>query len=288
MSLLENKICFAGYHTAFSMQCVKRSAASGMLFGARKDGKYAGYLCAAAESGVIRILYAFTVPDFRRQGVFTDLMRFTADHAKAPIRVNIAQNSEYHDAVSEVCRRLGFKQEESARVYTCRKDMYYVWQQFMNEKGNRLSSYLQRRGYQVASFAEAPEGMIEQLRNSPRSEYKNMLDPAAFLDNPANMLSWEMSCLAMKDDRLAAYVLVTQNSPTKAVFEHISESNAEQGTGLILLPYAASMKNVFEGSEVQTVSYAMYESNAHANAFREETLNMLDPSITVSENYYLV
>ena len=115
-----------------------------------------------------------------------------------------------------------------------------------------------------------------------------MLDPAAFLDNPANMLSWEMSCLAMKDDRLAAYVLVTQNSPTKAVFEHISESNAEQGTGLILLPYAASMKNVFEGSGVQTISYAMYESNAHANAFREETLNMLDPTITVSENYFLV
>ena len=73
----------------------------------------------------------------------------------------------------------------------------------------------------------------------------------------------------------------------KAVFEHISESKAEQGTGLILLPFAEAMKKVFTDSGIRTISYAMYESNSHANAFREETLNMLKPSITVSENYFL-
>jgi hypothetical protein len=51
MSVLENSIAFAGHHTAFSLQCVNRSAACGMLFSARIDGKYAGYLCVAAESG---------------------------------------------------------------------------------------------------------------------------------------------------------------------------------------------------------------------------------------------
>ena len=50
--------------------------------------------------------------------------------------------------------------------------------------------------------------------------------------------TWGMSFAAMRDDRLAGYVLVTQNSPTK-------------------------------------------------NAFREETLNMLAPTVTVSENYFL-
>ena len=47
------------------------------------------------------------------------------------------------------------------------------------------------------------------------------------------------------------------------------------------------MERVFTGSGVQTISYAMYESNARANAFREETLNMLKPAVTVSENYFL-
>ena len=157
----------------------------------------------------------------------------------------------------------------------------------MSEKGDRLAAYLGRRGYQVVSFAEAPQEIIDQLRNSPRSEYKNMLDPAVFLDIPANCLSWDMSYAAVKDGRLAGYVLVTQNSPTKAVFEHISESSAEQGTGLILLPYAAAMEKAFAHSGIETISYAMYESNARANAFREETLSMLKPSVTVSENYYL-
>ena len=287
MSVIENSIAFAGSHTGFSMQCVKRSAACGMLFGASLDGKYAGYLCAAAESGIIRIIYAFTAPEYRRQGVFSGLMRFVAENANTAIRVSISEKQEYHDTVAGVCEKLGFLKAESVRVYTCHKDMYPVWDQFMNEKGRRLTAYLERRGYRVASFAEAPEDIIDQLRSSPRSEYKNMLDPAVFLDIPENRLSWEMSFAAMKDDRLAGYVLVTHNSPTKAVFEHISESSLEQGSGLILMPFAAAMEKVFTGSEVQTISYAMYESNARANAFREETLNMLAPTVTISENYFL-
>ena len=55
----------------------------------------------------------------------------------------------------------------------------------------------------------------------------------------------------------------------------------------LLLPFAEAMKKVFTDSGIRTISYAMYESNSHANAFREETLNMLKPSITVSENYFL-
>ncbi len=55
----------------------------------------------------------------------------------------------------------------------------------------------------------------------------------------------------------------------------------------LLLPFAEAMKKVFADSGIRTISYAMYESNAHANGFREETLNMLKPSVTVSENYFL-
>lgn len=286
MSVLENSIAFAGYQTAFSMQCVKRSAACRMLLGARQNGKYAGYLCAVAESGIIRIIYAFTIPEFRKQGVFTELMRFVAENANTAIRVNITKHHEYHDAVADVCLKLGFRQTESVCIYTCHRDMYPVWKSFMDEKGSRLTAYLERRGYLAVSFAEASDDIIDQLRDSPRSEYRNMLDPAVFLDIPENRLSWEMSFAAVKEGRLAGYVLVTQNSQTKVVFEHISESSAEQGTGLILLPFAAAMKAAFADGGMQTVSFAMYESNARANAFREETLEMLAPTVSVSENYF--
>lgn len=288
MSALENRIAFAEYQTAFSMQCVSRSAACGMLFCARQEGKYTGYICAVAESGIIRIIYAFTVPEYREQGVFTALMRFVADNAKVSVRVNISEKLEYHDVIADVCMKLGFEQAESLRIYTCHKDMYPVWEEFMNEKGARLSAYLQRRGYKAVSFEEAPEDILDQLRNSPHTDYRNMLDPAVFLDIRENRLSREMSFAAVKEGRLAGYVLVTQNSPNKAVFEHISESSAEQGTGVILLPFAASVKKAFRDIGIETISYAMYESNARANAFREETLAMLDPAVTVSENYFLI
>lgn len=288
MTALENKLLYAGYHTAFSMQCAERSAACGMLLGAKQEGRNAGYLCAVAESGIIRVIYAYTLPEYRRQGVFTELMRFTADNATAAVRVNVPESLELRDVVSGVCLKLGFRQTDSLNIYTCHRDKYPVWERFMAEKGSRLIAYLERRGYHAVSFAEASPDIIDQLRLSPRTEYKNALDPAVFIDIPENRLSREMSFAAVKDGRLAGYVLVTQNSPTKAVFEHISESDKETGTGLILMPFAASMKKVFAENGVRTISFAMYEGNARANGFRKETLDMLEPEVTVSENYYLV
>ena len=164
MSVLENSIAFAGHHTAFSLQCVNRSAACGMLFSARIDGKYAGYLCVAAESGSIRVLYAYTLPELRKQGVFTELMRFVAEKSNVPVRVNITENQEFHDVVRDVCLKLGYEQTESVRIFTCHKDMYPVWERFMKEKGDRLAAYLGRRGYEAVSFAEAPADIIDQLR----------------------------------------------------------------------------------------------------------------------------
>lgn len=288
MTALENKLLYAGYHTAFSMQCAERSAACGVILGAKQDGRNAGYLCAAAESGIIRVIYAYTLPEYRRQGVFTELMRFIADNSPATVRVNIPENMENKDVVSGVCLKLGFRKTDNLNIFTCHRDKYPVWEQFMAEKGLRLISYLERRRYHTVSFAEASADIIEQLRMSPRTEYRNALDPALFIDIPENRLSREMSFAAVKDGRLAGYVLVTQNSPTKAVFEHISESDKETGTGLILMPFAAAMNQVFVENGIQTISYAMYEGNARANGFRNETLNMLEPEVTVSENYYLV
>ena len=53
------------------------------------------------------------------------------------------------------------------------------------------------------------------------------------------------------------------------------------------MPFAAAMDRAFAVNGIEMISYAMYEDNAHANAFRIETLNMLKPTVTVSENYYL-
>ena len=286
MSALECFIAFAGQQTAFSAQCVKRSAACGLLLGAKLDGKYAGYLCAAAESGIIRILYGYTIPDFRKRGIFDALMRFAAKDSEKAVRVSIPENHEYRVPVVKTCLKQGFQKAESVHVFTCHKDMYPAWDDFMTIKGARLCSYLERRGYRAVSLAQAGEDIIRQLRESPCSEYKNVLNPGMFLDIPENYLSREMSYAAVKEGRLAGYVLVTHNSPEKAVFEHISESAREQGTGLILLPFAAAMKTVFTGSTVRTISYAMYESNVRANTFRESVLSRLNPSVAVSENYY--
>lgn len=287
MSVLEYIVAFAPYNTPFSTQCVNQSAGSGLLFQAKKEKRSIGYLCAVREPGLVRITYAFTVPEYRNTGVFTALADHLTETSESPVRISVLQDQDYSLPIAKACQKLQFLKGERVHIFTCRRENYPLWEQFMNEKGNRLCSFLERKGYRAVSFADADEDLLFQLRNSRRSDYGNAFDPSMYLDIPENRLSWDMSHAVKKEGRLASYTLVTQNSPTKVVFEQISESAAEQGTGVVLLSFAAAMK-AFGESECQTVSYAMYESNTRANAFRESILMILSPTVSVSENYFYI
>lgn len=284
MTMLEYMLCFAGERSALSDQYVVESEKYNLLFSARADGAYAGYLCLIPDADTLRIAYVFTAEPYRRQGVCTAMIRFVIDRVRIPVRISIVTSFACRDAIAAVSKKLGFEQIESVEVFTCKRENYPAWLQFMEQKGNRLCAFLEHRGYEAVRFADADEDLLRQIKESTRSEYANTLDPAPFLEIPEKKMSWTMSWAARKDGQLAAYTLVTQISPAKVIFEHISDSKKERGTGCILLPFARAMET-FGTSSNEMVSYAMYGSNDHANAFRKKLLNVLNSDSITSENY---
>ncbi len=285
ISFIEYMISFAGTRTAYSDRCAEEADNGGMLVCAKLGGEYAGYICAVGEESMIRVTYAFTRAEFRRQGIFRALMNYITGAAPAVVRVNISGTHESYGITVGVCKELGFVPGESVTVFTCRPEDDSGWRGYMDSRGTRLCEFLKRHGYGTVSFADADDDIISQIRGSCRSEYGNTFDITAYFDNPARKLSKELSFAAVKDGKLAAYTLVTRPAEKKAVFEQISDSSAERGSGVILLPFAAAMDKFFElGCTLS--SYAMYGSNKQANAFRKKLLGGLNTTESVSENYY--
>ena len=112
----------------------------------------------------------------------------------------------------------------------------------MNHKGAGLCATLKKQGYCAVSFVDADESLLKQLRISDRSEYGNMFHPAEYMDNPAKKMSWEMSYAAVRNNILQAYTLVSRRNTDKVIFEQISASSNEQGSGVILLPFVCAME----------------------------------------------
>ena len=284
ISFLEYLAAFLAHRSVFADHCAEEAVNRGVLLCARIGKKYAGYLFASANENELRITYANTLPEYRRKGVFTELAKHITDHSTKPVRVNILQKNEFHDPVVSVCKKLGFLPSESAVVFTCHSGNADRWQEYMDSKGTKLCSYLKRHGYSTVRFADADNALIGQIRNSSQSDFQNPLSPALFMDDPAKQLSTDMSFAAVKDGKLAAYTLVTKQAEKKAVFEHISVSSAERGSGIILLPFAAAMDAFFKNG-CESASYAMYGSNTRANAFRKKLLTIFDTTESISENY---
>ena len=285
LSTFETWFAFMKYHTALSRRYAAQAEACGAIYGAKRDGAYAGFLCTARESGQTRITWAFTIPEYRRQGVFTGLVRHVMEQDPGNIRIAIASDSPCRDEVRKIILEVGFVPTEKVTVFSCSREDENRWRAFMEQKGKRLCETLEAHGYRAVPFQDLDAKLLEQLRASDRSEYGNSFHPAMYLDYPANRLSWDLSFAAVRDGKLAAYCLVTMGDPRSAMFDQISVSADEQGRGVILLPYVASMNRFFE-RELSVAYYAMYGSNEHANAFRNRVLNIFRTQESTTENYH--
>ena len=284
LGLLEYYLAFAGNHTALSNRYASQADAGGSIYGARINGAYAGFLCVSDEISSVRITHALTVPKYRKQGVFTELVKYVTETQNKNVRAGIPKDHPCYSFILKTLLKLDFLPGERVTVFSCSRKDEDQWRRFMDQKGKRLCETLKRQGYRAVSFAELNEDLLTQLKLSDHSEYANIFHPSMYLENPANRLSWELSFAAVKDGKLAAYCLVTKGDERSAMFDQISVSAGELGMGVILLPYVFSMERFFE-TGLENAYYAMYGSNERANAFRNKILAVFPTTETTMENY---
>ena len=285
MNEFQYYVFFHPFRTAFSDHQVREAAHGGWMAYARMDDQPVGYLCASAEGDRFRASFGFTHPAYRNQGILTALMMELIRTGDRPVRLCLPEKHPFAVPVRAACRFLGFVQGESVHVFSCRRDTDEPWRNFMTHRGKRLCDTLDRYGYRTVSFSEAGSDLLDQLRESPRTLYRNRFYPADYLDGRVMGLSRELSFAAIREGRLSAYSLVRTENREIAVFEQISVSAQEKGKGVILLPFVSSMNAFFRGDYKQAY-YAMYASNSSAQAFRVKILHDFPAGESVLENYY--
>lgn len=278
--------CFAfmGKRTAYSDYFALEASESGDLLCTKIDNRFVGYICASDSGREMRVTYVYTCPEYRGQGIFTALMKEIADNAKKTVKVNLPADHEYYDAVVNVCEKLGFVKGESVTIYTLRPDSDPKLQEYIGDKGKRICDMFRRYGYKTVSFEDADDDIIRQVRDSDTNGFGNPFETRSFFDEPARKLSRRISFAAVRDGELAAYTLASLPSPEKGVLEQIAVSEKKRGTGVILLPFIETVRAFIENGG-QVATYAMYSSNAAANAFRKKIVG--NASERVAENYYL-
>ena len=276
---------FGDSRTSFSDHAARNSAASGgNIFIMLDDGSPCGYLCTVQEENEARLMYAYTNTEKRRSGVFSALVEYAAETLPRPIKFNISAEHRSYDTAVRICKEAGFEFLSSCTVF--KGTDISGWEKYMSGSGGKLCDMLKRRGYTCVSFADAPDNLIDEIYNSHENSFGNRLAVKAFFDNPQKMMNMDMSFAAVRDNSLAAYTLVTSPDRSSAVFEHISASEKEIGSGCILLPFSCSMEK-FRQFNCRRAAYAMYGDNEHANAFRMKLLQCVTSSSSRSENYIL-
>lgn len=276
---------FGGYRTALSDMYMKIAEKSGKIFLVMKDSQPAGFLCTEKNDGFFTVLYGFTIPKWRNQGIFTKLLNTAIENAAAKVRITVSENKECCSYIVRAAEHAGFKKGASCMVYQGKSEDFHNWEKYMERTGNKLCEILLRQGFTCVSFAKAGEMLQKKLYESKKNEFQNRLEICSYLENKEKNMEMNMSFMAVKDQEIAAYTLIRRPDPYSAVFEQISSHEKYQGSGCIMLPFAASM-DMFKKEQCHRAAYAMYEDNLHANAFRKKMLGMVTSSKHCFFNYY--
>lgn len=284
-SYLDYIFLFGESRTAYSDFCIKNALSSGGNIYIMQSGeKAAGYICTAAEEDRIVVLYAMTLPGERKRGIFTSLLKHVIDLSPKEIKLSISENAPYYASVKAVCERSGFTENSSCIVFSGNTEDFCNWEAYMKKTGNKFCDILSGQGFRCVSFLQADSDLLEKLYDSGNNSFENKLDIKPFFDNGEKCLSKDMSFMAVKENEIAAYTMVSCPDKASTVFEHISTAEKYIRSGVIMLPFAASM-GMFKKNNCKRAAYAMYESNHHANSFRKKLLEKVTSSQKRSHNF---
>ncbi len=262
-------IAFSDARTAFSDSCIRKASELGRMYCERAGNTYRGFICTEIDGQRECVLYAYTKPQYRRSGIFSSLVSHIVRTAERDVLVSVPERHPFFAAVDAVCERLGFASTESIHTFNFDSSQKQAWQRVKDtQRFDACCSLLQRTGCEAVSFADADEDILRQVRESHTSSFQNPLDPSGFFRGATKKLSMDLSCAAVKDGKLLAYSLLTQQDHNSVVFEQMASSADGRGFGAVLLPFVYSVDRFFERG-YHRWAFAIYPSNTESNRIRK-------------------
>lgn len=284
-------LCFELFLPALGAYHVRHSRSrDGIILGAYVEDRIIG----VAVLDIIpepRLTYVFVEETFRNQGIGVQLVRaaLTAVRAKKAVAVEacvILQN-EYGEVAARILERAGFEVTDTATILRfargehCRRK----WSEFKNERGARICSIMERRGFKTLTFSEASSEILDRLKASIGSEFDSELDPFRYMSNQNDRFVPEYSFITVRNDEPAAFVKVVTTDGKSLVFQHLSVAMKYQGSGVFLLPYAAFMEKFLTGDTYNKVAALVYKGNEKMQKLVDSFIGSLTDSMKTQNIY---
>lgn len=285
MTTFEYALAFNKDRTYLSDRNAQKASKRGRLFCMQENDNYIGFICTAYEYENETITYAYTKEQYRNQGVFTSLVEYIFNTSKKHVQLWILEDHPYYQIVDDCLKKIGCYGAESFHFFTLKNHDSPAWQKLKKENHiEECCQWLKKNDYQVYSFAEADEQILEQVKNSHNSDFKNALNPAVFFEPSSTKPFAEMSFVVVKDNRLVAYTLFFKSTDNGAILEQISTSAETKNSGVIILALFASWDYFFENN-YSKCTFGIHPHNIESNSLKRIFENYFQMSEATMKNY---
>lgn len=275
---------FGKSRTAYSDLYAKKSAAEKRLYIMLEENFPAGYICTTLENGVCFVHHAYTVPEKRRDGVFTALLKYLIGlEDNSAIVIQGSANNGQSRLLMKICTALGFQSFSVNKTSRADWQSLCYWKEnffdkFMAERGNKYLEYFSRQGFKIYSFEDSPPEYLEQIYNSRENYFGNVFDVRKFFDGAdKNLLARDLSFLTVKNDEAAAYYLTIAPDKKNLIAEQTSVAKKYLNSGL-LFPLINKFVAAICKRQFDNLAFAVYEDNLPARRFYEKFIGQLKTS----------
>ena len=240
-----------------------------------EDDKCIGFLCYSLGPHFALIKNAYTRVEFRRKGVFTELLKYADQNEVLPMQMAVLEENDFGEIMLlPAILDVGFHKITTNKVYYCHRKDFHKWEEYMEAGGGKMVRLLERQGFEAVSFAEAPTELLEQLIQSENNSFENQLEVEQFFQKQERGLDLRLSHMAHKNGTLVAYCLVCGLQNGEVCFEQFSVAKEFRGTGVLILCFAKAMEQI-NPLECKGAWYEINEHNKESNAFRDKVLDKI-------------
>lgn len=232
----------------------------------------------------LSLQYVMTANAHRHQGYGRQLVEqlLSVSDKEKKITASINTSNAYSAYMTRILTKLQFRLVGHYCTYVF-PIAALMAEEGYKRKAQRFYTALMDRGYECFSLQEAPGALLEQLRNSAYSDFRNPLHPEALLDMP-NCILMEHSFLLAKDGALLAYTILSPNGKNTIEWDHWAVHAAYRTMGFALAPALRSFERLLEDQEIHQIIFQIFEDNA---VCRQLVRKLLPHKQTVFEmDYY--
>jgi GNAT superfamily N-acetyltransferase len=244
----------------------RRDGASGAILCAFMSGKPCGALVTGRSGkGEPSILYAAVLANFRRQGVFGELVRsalrmFKSSGADRAVAKNTLA-PPMREEIGGFFKKTGFVRTASVvTVINHYNDLTRAeFREFMRTRGERFESRLAKRGYEAKSFDGATERELGMLKRDIGVKYPADLNPFRVIDR----ITGRVSHIVYKDRRPIAYCALSSFEGDKRVSEVSCRACAPErkNSGAALLALMKCLEASFLHGMHDRTLFSFYSDN---------------------------